>query len=124
MNAKWLLILVVLIAFTGAVLMFGRSDSTQIADWQAQVRGQSQRKPRQYLVVYARGVFSPTNLRIRIQDSVLFRNESAETIRLSQFASGDIEPKSSFLYTFLSEGTYMYTNAVHQDEHGTITVRP
>lgn len=124
MNAKWILIFGVLIAFTAAVLVFGRTNLAQVADWQARLQAQSSHTPRQYLVVYTNGVFSPTNLRVRIGDAVSFQNESAAPIRLEEFRSEVIASKSSFLYTFVSEGTFAYANAMHPDERGIITVRP
>jgi plastocyanin len=89
---------------------------------------------RVYTVSYRFGVFSPTNLRIRVGDTVRFKNEGAVGIRIvaatlpgrtvPEFDSvGPVAPGSYFSYTFANDGVFAYANADEPDESGTIIVR-
>jgi plastocyanin len=94
------------------------------------------RQPRLYTVYYSLGVFSPTNIRIHVGDSVKFQNDSNSPIyivsvrsevglELAGFDSvNDIPPKSSFTFTFTKPGTFGYHNSKNPNEKGTVIVRP
>lgn len=87
-----------------------------------------------YTVSYRFGVFSPTNLRIRIGDTVRFRNESDSPVRIvadpsggkktPEFDSiGKVEPSGYFSYTFATAGVFAYHNDQDGTEAGVIIVR-
>jgi plastocyanin len=89
---------------------------------------------RVYTVSYRFGVFSPTNLRIRIGDTVRFRNESGGSVRfvadpsggrsVPEFDSiGKVEPGGYFSYTFATAGVFAYHNEQDGTEAGVIIVR-
>ncbi|MBI2670020.1 MAG: plastocyanin [Candidatus Yanofskybacteria bacterium] len=82
------------------------------------------------------GVFSPTNIRIHVGDSVRFQNDGSTSMRiisdltngvldLAGFDSvGEIPPKSVFTYTFSQTGIFGYHSARNLNEEGTVIVRP
>ena len=113
---RWLLILVVLLLFTGSVLVLGKNVPREPASLQTP-------ESRQYTVVYKEGIFGPTNLRIRANDTVVFENKSTATIALTGFTSGDIAPDAVFSYRFFAPGIYVYHNDYKPEEQGTIIVR-
>lgn len=93
-----------------------------------------QREARVYSVSYRFGVFSPTNLRIHVGDTVRWKNDSPLPIRITAqlemnqkipaFDSvGTVEPGSYFSYTFSTAGTFGYGNASNSNESGVIIVR-
>lgn len=136
-GAIWLLIILVLSAFAWSVLYFGRKNpefyvkNQILANHLANVR-----QPRTYTVFYGLGVFSPTNIRIHIGDSVKFQNDSNSPIRvisdstnnlldLAGFDSvGEIQPNGVFAYTFSQTGIFGYHNAKNPLEEGTVIVKP
>lgn len=92
------------------------------------------RDARVYAVSYRFGVFSPTNLRIHVGDTVRWKNDSPLPIRIvaqleagqkiPEFDSvGTVEPDSYFSYTFSTAGTFGYINASNSNESGVIIVR-
>jgi plastocyanin len=133
----WLLVILVLAGFAVAVMRFGRGNQELAAANQSSaVRPIPTRQVRVYTVYYGLGVFSPTNIRIHVGDSVKFQNDSGSPIRvvsdstdgrpdLAGFDSvGDIPPKSAFTYTFSRTGIFGYHNAKNLTEEGTVIVRP
>ena len=118
----WLAIIGITVLFLAALIIFTKNNPLQ-HDSQAI---NASRPPRLYSVSYNQGIFSPTNLRIRIKDSVAFRNDSKNTIALDGTfgASGDVIPSAVYTHVFTEAGAYDYYNVNNKDEQGTITVRP
>jgi|SRR3989344_306784 len=136
-GALWLFIILVLVGFVWAVLYFGRSNPLLANNGQAfSSRQTNARQPRTYTVFYGLGVFSPTNIRVHVGDSVRFQNDSKTPIRvvsdslngvpdLAGFDSiGEIPPDSVFSYTFGQAGIFGYHNVKNPNEEGTVIVRP
>lgn len=136
-GALWLFIILVLTGFAWAVLYFGRNNPSLANNGQAvSSRQTSARQPRTYTVFYGLGVFSPTNIRVHVGDSIRFQNDSNTVIRvvsdsingvldLAGFDSvGEIPPDSVFSYTFSQAGIFGYHNAKNISEEGTVIVRP
>lgn len=122
----WLLIILMLLAFTAAVLFFSRN-----ADYEpvvSQTRA-DERAPRVYSVFYKNETFSPTNIRVREGDTVRFENDSLFGVRivsddLAGFDSvGPIPPGGVFTYTFAASGIYSYHNEKNEDQLGKVIVR-
>ncbi len=136
-GAIWLFIVLVLIGFAAATMYFGRDNKDLAAAVQPSVnRPASTRQPRLYTVYYGLGVFSPTNIRIHVGDSVKFQNDSNMPIRIvSDRVSGvpelagfdsvnDIPPKDSYTFTFTESGIFGYHNGKNPSDEGTVIVRP
>ncbi len=135
--AIWLLIIIVLIGFAAALTYFGKvnPDSNAAID-NVIARPTMGRQARIYTVYYGFGVFSPTNIRIHIGDSIRFQNDSnlpihivSSTVNgipeLPGFDSvGDVPSDSVFTYTFNKDGIFGYHNADNLAEEGTVIVRP
>lgn len=134
----WILIILVLLILTWAVLFFGKSnDASQLSGAQelAAAKVPSPRPSRVYSVFFKNGVFSPTNLRIRMGDTVRFENNNLFSIRIvsdphpghSELPGldsiGDIQPGSVFSFVFTSPGIFGYHNEKNPNEGGTIIVR-
>ena len=133
----WLFIILVLVGFAWAVIYFGRKNPGLANNGQAVAGRQTNtRQPRTYTVFYGLGVFSPTNIRVHVGDSVRFQNDSNTPIRivsdstngvldLAGFDSiGEIPPDSVFSYTFSQAGIFGYHNTRNPAEEGTVIVRP
>lgn len=133
----WFVIILVLLGFVLAVIYFSRSDPDLLNSGQAfSSKPAVSRQPRVYTVFYGLGVFSPTNIRIHVGDSVRFQNDSKSTIRivsdttngtpdLAGFDSiGEIQADGVFTYTFTNSGIFGYHNAKNLAEEGTVIVRP
>ena len=116
----WLLIMGCIAVFSLAVFFFGKHDPALLS-----TPTETSRPARQYSVYYGNGVFSPTNLRIRVNDSVAFRNESTDTIALvgDGIVSGDMAPHTIYTHAFSEVGVYTYMNVNNMDEKGTITIQ-
>lgn len=136
-SAIWLFIILVLVGFSAATMYFGRDNKDLAAAVQPSVnRPAPTRQPRLYTVYYGLGVFSPTNIRIHVGDSVKFQNDSSVPIRIvSDRTSGvpelagfdsvnDVSPKDSFIFAFTESGTFGYHNGRNPSEEGTVIVRP
>ena len=136
-GAIWLFIIFVLAGFAWAVLYFGRNNpSLANNDRAVPSRQASARQPRTYTVFYGLGVYSPTNIRIHVGDSVRFQNDSDfpmhvisdstnDALDLAGFDSlGEIPPDSVFTYTFSQSGIFGYHNVKNPNEEGTVIVRP
>ena len=132
----WLFIILVLVCFAWAVSYFSRKNSELTNNGQAFSSGLAvARQHRTYTVFYSFGVFSPTNLRIHVGDSVRFQNDGSTPIRIvSDYTNnvanlpgfdsiGEIPPQSVFIFTFSQAGTFGYHNAKSQVEEGTVIVR-
>lgn len=130
----WLLVILVLVVFAGSLFYFTRRNPDILnSDQQARINQNNNRQARVYAVFYSTGVFSPTNLRIHVGDTVKFQNDSGQPIHVSPdepnspvgFDSiGDIPPGSSFAYTFGKQGVFGYHNNLNKNERGTVIVRP
>jgi plastocyanin len=92
------------------------------------------REARIYTVIDRFGVFSPTNLRVHVGDTVRFRNDSALSIRIvadlqpgqqtPEFDSiGPIPPGGTFSYTFAKAGVFGYHEYDDENQTGVIIVR-
>ena len=133
----WLLVILVLVCFGFALSYFSRINP-DLADFeQSQLAYQGQTPTRQlrvYTVYYNTGVFSPTNIRIHVGDSVKFQNDSGGTVSVASDVTNGVEdlpgfssisavqPNGSFSYTFTTAGTFSYHS--DKDEHGTVIVKP
>ncbi len=116
----WLLIMGCIAVFSLAVFFFGKHDPALLSS-----PTETSRPARQYSVYYGNGIFSPTNLRIRVNDSVAFRNESSDAIALvgDTIVSGDMAPRAIYTHAFSEAGVYTYMNMNNTAEKGTITVQ-
>lgn len=134
----WLLIILVLLVFAFALIYFSRGNG-QLAEYdQALInnRPPAARQPRTYTVFYNTGVFSPTNLRVHVGDTVRFQNDGNKPTRvvsdenngvpeLPGFDSLNIiQPNGSFSFTFTKAGTFGYHDALDKGTRGTVIVRP
>ena len=135
-GAIWLFIILVLAVFAGSIIYFKRNNPAPVISNQALSSYPANiRQPRTYTVFYGLGVFSPTNLRIHVGDSVRFQNDSNNpmhvisdsnngVIDLAGFDSAsDVPPKSVFIYTFSQTGIFDYHNVHNDAEEGTVIVR-
>ncbi|MEK7125107.1 MAG: hypothetical protein AAB864_01800 [Patescibacteria group bacterium] len=129
----WLLIVATMILLAVSVNVFGdrQSDLGGIGGTPSTSPVETL-PPRLYTVSYRNGVFSPTNLRIHIGDTVRFRNDALLPIRivvdadtkLAGFDSvGDIPQNSYFAFTFSVKGVFGYHNVRDLKQAGTIIVR-
>ena len=132
-----MLIIITLILLAVAVNIFG--DSSQYGSGNMgdniQPTPSESRMSRIYTVSYKNGVFSPTNLRIHVGDTVRFRNDGLIAIRVASdphplhngllgFDSiGDIPAESYFSFTFATKGVFGYHNEKNLNETGAIIVR-
>ncbi|MEK7514836.1 MAG: hypothetical protein AAB608_00440 [Patescibacteria group bacterium] len=132
----WGLIVLVLLLLAAAVFMFRAGDpvdptiTAQPSPTQAEVR-----QPRMYTVSYRGGVFSPTNLRIHIGDTVRMRNDGIAPLRIVSDphpahtglpgldSVSDIPQGSYFAFTFTKAGIFGYHNERDSSETGAIMVR-
>ena len=127
----WPLIIIVMALLAVAVGFFSQESSSAPS---STTSGTPERQARIYTVSYRFSVFSPTNLRIHIGDTVRFRNDSYSPIRVvaqlqpdrrtAEFDSiGTIEPGGYFSYTFANMGIFGYNNYADANEAGVIIVR-
>lgn len=130
----WLLILLVLGLLAVAVGYFGNGRAPELET--AAVGQEEERKlpSRTYTVTYKFGVFSPTNLRIRVGDTVTFKNKDSGGIHIIASANpqtdrpefdsiGEVPTDSSFSYTFINEGVFAYHDVDDDRKAGVIIVR-
>ncbi|MEX1063810.1 MAG: hypothetical protein WED06_00540 [Candidatus Paceibacterota bacterium] len=135
--AIWLLIIIVLVGFAAALTYFGKvNPNSNTAIDNSFAKPTVSRQARVYTVYYGFGVFSPTNIRVHIGDSVRFQNDGSLPIRivsstingvpeLPGFDSvGDVPSDGAFTYTFNKDGIFGYHNANNLAEEGTVIVRP
>lgn len=132
----WLLIILVLIGFAAAATYLGRESRELAKGLSVANNGSLRKQVRTYTVYYDFSVFSPTNIRIHVGDSVKFQNDSNRPIRIvSDFedvgqrlldfdSGGEILPGDSFSFTFTKEGVFGYHNIKNENEKGTVIVRP
>ncbi len=136
-GTTWIFIILVLIVFAVAVTYFGRNNpELKITPNPNTAFVTPSRPARVYTVFYQLNIFSPTNLRIHVGDSVKFQNNGNEPIHVASdsvngvpllvgFDSvGDVQPNGAFTYTFTTAGIFGYHNADNPDETGTVIVRP
>ncbi len=127
----WSLIVVVLMLMIVAITVLG--PGTQPAASPSPSASET-REPRVYTVIYRYGVYSPTNLRIQVGDTVRFRNDGTSPIRIvadtqpgqtiPEFDSvGPVQPGGMFSSTFANAGTFSYHTSGKDNETGTIIVR-
>lgn len=136
-GAAWLMIIAALILLGTAVTIFGPTSNGGGPTVNGSITPSptETRQPRIYTVSYKNRVFSPTNLRIHVGDTVRFRNDSLVSMRIVSelpptgseapgFDSvGEIPNGSFFAVTFAVKGTYNYHNARNTGEVGSIIVR-
>lgn len=117
----WLAIIGITVLFIAAILVFTRNQPFPTQQVERTVRS-----PRQYSVYFKNSGFGPTNLRILINDSVVFRNDSQAMIIIeSDFgSSGELIPGAGFTRQFPSEGIFKYHTQDNLRQNGTITVQP
>jgi len=128
----WLLAVLILFLFAGAVFFFGKDlPKNQQANFFKGPKVSS----RIYTVFYTSGLFSPTNLQINIGDTVRFFNDGILAIRvvsdphpehtdLAGFDSiSDIPAQGVFSFTFTKRGIFDYHNEKRTEQKGTIIVK-
>lgn len=133
----WLLVILVLLIFAASLIYFGRNNPALVNLDQARISNPgSSRTSRIYTVFYNTGVFSPTNIRIHVGDSVKFQNDGDQPIHIQSDSTnnipdlvgfdsvGDVPAKGSFTYTFSTAGIFGYHNKYDKNERGTVIVRP
>lgn len=130
----WIFIALILALMSVAVIYFGQS-----VNYEGSSATISQQKPsrpaRTYSVFYSGGVFSPTNLRIRVGDTVKFVNNTLLPIGVATDphpehnnllgfeSSDDISSEELFSYTFSNLGIFPYHNEKNPNEIGSVIVR-
>ncbi|MDP3954315.1 MAG: hypothetical protein Q8Q06_02770 [bacterium] len=133
----WIEIIVVLGALILALLYFGKNLPQADTSQDGNINNTTlHRKPRTYSVFYRAGVFSPTNLRIRVGDTVKFENSSLISLRVISDDGGngklmlpgldsvnELQPAESFIYSFTQAGIFSYHNHANELERGTVIVR-
>lgn len=121
---RWLFIFLTIAVFVLAILLLGKNEVASLKPWVSASPTSSE--ARRYEVTYHDGVFSPTHLRIRQGDSVLFKNEGSAAIALTgeHLELGAIASGQSSAHIFVEAGVFTYHNAYHETESGTITVEP
>lgn len=128
----WIFIILILGLFVASVMFFTQGQKFETADRDSTLSTLNQlgeHDSRIYTVTYRNGVFSPTNLRIHLGDTVRFKNDDLFSIRiisesLPGFDSVGIIPRGGvFSYTFSSRGIFQYYNERNSDEAGAVIVR-
>ncbi len=130
----WILIVVVLIIFTGTIFYVSQKNP-HVYDTLPPSTRTIIRQARTYIVSYKSGVFSPTNIRIHTGDSVRFQNNSTATLAITSHGDGDaalaefhsngtIPSNGEFVFTFAKIGIFAYHNNLDDTEAGTVIVRP
>jgi len=118
----WFAIVLMLIAFAGAVFWFSKDSPAFTSEgWtnsQATVH-----QPRHYTITYESHVFSPTNLRVRVNDIVEIKNASAGILKLGGIEK-TIPAGQTVEVVFDREGQVSYYNSEQQSEQGTILIKP
>lgn len=126
----WPLIFLACIVLALAVSLLGdQSQGEQVAI----LTPTPEREARTYLVSYRYGVFSPTNLRIHVGDTVRWRNDDNAAVSIAAqlvpgqraplFASGQLLSDKEFSFTFAVPGVFGYENVDIPRESGVIIVR-
>ena len=132
-----LMIILCLLLFAFSIVYFGgrNGDSGSITT-SPTVTSTLGRQPRVYSVLYGLWIFSPTNIRIHVGDSVKFQNDSRGSLLIVSDSTKDIadwidfnnsrelSPGEYFTYTFNSQGIFGYYNKNKPLEEGTVIVRP
>lgn len=127
----WSLIVAVLVLLVAAILVLGPGSQVPTGPMPSDT---VIREARIYTVFYRFGVYSPTNLRIHTGDTVRFRNDSSQAIRVvadvlpgasaPEFDSvGAVPTGGMFSFTFANTGTFSYHTDGKENEIGTIIVR-
>lgn len=127
----WSLIVLVMGLMVVAVALLGEPSTTVP---QATPTTVEEREARIYTISYRFGVFSPTNLRIHVGDTVRWRNDGVLPVRIvAQLQAGQrvpmfdstgaVQAGSYFSYTFSTGGTFGYHNPEQKTESGVIIVR-
>ena len=136
-NGKiWLFIILILALMVGAVA-FWSSRNKDFLDYKGNVIAPTPtREAKVYTVFYDLNIFSPTNIRIHVGDSVKFQNDSEEQLRVATDttnnrpdlpgfdSTGDILQNGAFSYTFIKPGVFGYHNYYDSTQGGVVTVRP
>ncbi|TSC91906.1 MAG: hypothetical protein CEN90_21 [Parcubacteria group bacterium Licking1014_17] len=123
----WVFIVIVLALFIAAVAVFSRAQKGY-----PPAGGTESSSPtgtaRDYTVTYANRVFSPTTIRVKPGDTVVFVNLSSSNIKIlsndtALLMSGDIPAQGKYMVKFINEGIFHYTNALESSESGIIVVK-
>ena len=130
----WIFIVLMLALIAGAVSMLGATPGmpniiTSITPTPSIIH-----EARTYTISYKYGVFSPTNIRIHVGDTVRWRNDDRTPIRIIAelqkgqqtpvFDSiGPVQPDSSFAVIFANAGVFGYYNSDLRNELGVVIVR-
>lgn len=133
----WFLVILVSIIFAGSLYYFGLNQ--KVNEYSKAIISSSpdnNRQARMYTVFYNTGVFSPTNIRVHVGDSIKFQNDSSDSLYVVSDSTnnildligfdsvGNIPPKSSFVFTFSKAGSFGYHNNLEKSEQGMVIVRP
>ncbi|PIR41412.1 MAG: hypothetical protein COV31_00885 [Candidatus Yanofskybacteria bacterium CG10_big_fil_rev_8_21_14_0_10_46_23] len=127
----WVVIVFLLVTFSASVFFFDdyrNYDFSALGNISTNIEG-PERDTRVYSVFYRNQTFSPTNLRIRVGDTVRFENQSLFGIHITSNdlpgfeSSGSIAGDSVFSHTFTAEGIFSYYNVENKNESGQIIVR-
>ena len=79
----WLLVILVLLIFAASLIYFSRNNLEWANLNQVKISNpNSSRSARLYTIFYNSGVFSPTNIRIHVGDSVKFQNDNDQPIHI------------------------------------------
>lgn len=135
-GAIWLLIVLVLILLIGAVSFWSSRDANFLASKDKIIFPIPSRQPRTYTIFYDLNVFSPTNIRIHVGDTVKFQNNDKNSIRVVTDSSnnkpdlpgfdsvGDVPENGAFSFTFSKSGIFGYHNLYDNTQKGSVIVRP
>lgn len=119
----WALILAFMVLLAVAVSLLGPQGE---ATPSPAATSTPEREARTYTVAFRSGVFSPTNLRIHVGDTVVFRNDGTLPVRVigDGFDSVTaIAPGETFSYTFATAGVFGYHTYADENQTGGIIVR-
>ena len=128
----WFLIAILLLVFAGAIFLFQGEESVKINDPSPI---SSVKLGRIYTVYYNNGVFSPTILQVKANDTIRFKNESEKLIYIISDTHPDhnffveldskesIEKGDNWMFVFNKKGIWGYHNEKNSEEGGTIIVK-
>ncbi|MBI2626843.1 MAG: hypothetical protein HYW77_01220 [Parcubacteria group bacterium] len=128
----WFLIAILLLVFAGAIFLFQNGESIGVSD---PFPTSTIKLGRTYTVYYNNGVFSPTILQVKVNDTIRFKNESDKLIYIisdshpdhNLFAEldskGSIKKGDSWVFVFNKKGIWGYHNEKSPEEGGTIIVK-
>ena len=130
----WLLIILLLLVLAAAIRFLGPATPDVAMVDPSVSKTPGVRVSRTYTVTYKSGVFSPTNLRIHVGDTVIFHNNDTRALRIvSQVDPESQDPyfdstvaiaiDATFAFTFADSGIFTYHRSGSDQEAGVIIVR-